>query len=70
MNKKELNELRRNFSESSDLFTLNHVVTAFVDAEKEIRCQSSQHSLRRERMFYAYPETGVGRNAWKRAAGI
>lgn len=29
MNKKELNELRRNFSESSDLFTLNHVVTAF-----------------------------------------
>ena len=42
MNKKELNELRRNFSESSDLFTLNHVVTAFVDAEKEIRCQSSR----------------------------
>ena len=41
MNKKELNELRKNFSESSDLFTLNHVVTAFVDAEKNIRCMKS-----------------------------
>ncbi len=41
MNKKELNELRKNFSESSDLFTLNHVVTAFVDAEKNIRCIKS-----------------------------
>lgn len=36
MNKKELNELRKNFSDSSDLFTLNHVVSAFVTAEKEI----------------------------------
>ncbi len=36
MNKKELNELRKNFSEGSDLFTLNHVVSAFVTAEKEI----------------------------------
>ena len=41
MNKKELNELRKNFSESSDLFTLNHVVSAFVDAEKKIRCIKS-----------------------------
>ncbi|MBQ8687645.1 MAG: DUF4317 domain-containing protein [Ruminococcus sp.] len=41
MNKKELNELRKNFSEASDLFTLNHVVSAFVDAEKNIRCVKS-----------------------------
>jgi hypothetical protein len=42
MNKKDLRELRKNFSESNDLFTLNHVVTAFVDAEKNIRCQSAR----------------------------
>ncbi len=41
MNKKELNELRTNFSDASDLFTLNHVVSAFVDAEKNIRCVKS-----------------------------
>ena len=41
MNKKELNELRKNFSDASDLFTLNHVVSAFVDAEKNIRCVKS-----------------------------
>ncbi len=41
MNKKELNELRKNFSESSDLFTLNHVVSAFVDAEKNVHCVKS-----------------------------
>lgn len=41
MNKKDLNELRKNFSQASDLFTLNHVVSAFVDAEKNIRCVKS-----------------------------
>ena len=40
MNKKELSEIRKNFSETSDLFVLNHVVTAFVDMDKNIRCQS------------------------------
>ncbi len=42
MNKKELAELRKNFSETSDLLVLNHVATAFVDAEKEIRCLDSR----------------------------
>ncbi len=42
MNKKELNEIRKNFSETSDLFVLNHVAAAFVDAEKNIRCESSR----------------------------
>lgn len=41
MNKKDLNELRKNFSGASDLFTLNHVVSAFVDAEKNIKCVKS-----------------------------
>lgn len=47
MNKKDLNELRKNFSESSDLFLLNNVVTAFVDSEKNIRCQKAKpfHSI-------------------------
>lgn len=42
MNKKELSEIRKNFSDTSDLFVLNHVATAFVDAEKNIRCQNSR----------------------------
>ncbi len=41
MNKKELSELKKNFSDQSDLFTLNHVVSAFVDAEKNIRSVKS-----------------------------
>lgn len=41
MNRKDLNELRKNFSQASDLFTLNHVVSAFVDAEKNIKCVKS-----------------------------
>ena len=42
MNKKELSEIRKNFSETSDLFVLNQVATAFVDSEKNIRCQTSR----------------------------
>jgi len=42
MNKKELSEIRKNFSDSSDLLVLNHIATAFVDAEKEIRCLDSR----------------------------
>ena len=50
MNKKELSEIRKNFSETSDLFVLNHVVTAFVDMDKNIRCQSIRpyHSISSE----------------------
>lgn len=36
MNKKDLSELKKNFNTSSDLFVLNRVATAFVDAEKNI----------------------------------
>ena len=34
MNKKEINEIKRIFSDDCGLFTVNHVVTAFVDSEK------------------------------------
>ena len=53
MNKKDLRELKKNFSDTSDLFTMNHVVTAFVDAEKNIRCQNSQayHDIPQEEAF-------------------
>ena len=37
MNKKELSEIRKNFSETSDLLVLNLVSTSFVDSEKNIR---------------------------------
>ena len=33
MNKKELSEIRKNFSDTSDLFVLNQVATAFVDSD-------------------------------------
>lgn len=37
MNKKELNEIKKNFSEDSKYFTVNNVVSAFVDSEKNIK---------------------------------
>ena len=37
MNKKEINEIKRIFSDDCGLFTVKHVVTAFVDAEKNIK---------------------------------
>ena len=36
MNKKEINEIKRIFSDDCGFFTVNHVVTAFVDSEKNI----------------------------------
>lgn len=42
MNKKEINEIKKNFSDDSGFFTVNHVVTAFVDAEKNIKCKTNQ----------------------------
>ena len=42
MNKKEIAEIKKNFSEDSNLLTINRVVTAFVDAEKNIKCKTDQ----------------------------
>ena len=40
MNKKELNELKKNFSDDCGYFTINNVVSAFVDSEKNIKYKS------------------------------
>lgn len=40
MNKKEVNELKKNFSDDNGLFTINQICTAFVDSEKKIKCKS------------------------------
>lgn len=46
MNKKELAEIKKNFSEGSGLLTLNHILSAYVDAGKNIHCKSSRfHSI-------------------------
>ncbi|MBR1738989.1 MAG: DUF4317 domain-containing protein [Ruminococcus sp.] len=42
MNKKEINEIKKNFSDDCGFFTVNRVVTAFVDAEKNIKCMTNQ----------------------------
>ena len=42
MNKKEIAEIKKNFSDDCNFFTINRVVTAFVDAEKNIKCKTSQ----------------------------
>lgn len=43
MNKKDLAQLKRNFTEASNFMTLNHVLCAFVDADKNILY--SKHQL-------------------------
>lgn len=42
MNKKEINEIKKNFSDDCGFFTINRVITAFVDAEKNIKCKTNQ----------------------------
>lgn len=37
MNKKELGEIKRSFSEGCGFFTLNHIIYAYVDAEKNVK---------------------------------
>ncbi len=42
MNKKEINEIKKNFSDDCGFFTVNHVIQAFVDSEKNIKFKSNQ----------------------------
>lgn len=49
MNKKEIAEIKKNFTDTSGYFTLNHVFTAYIDHEKNIRCKSN-------RLFSLIPE--------------
>ena len=41
MNKKEINELKKNFSDDCSYMTINKVVSAFVDSEKNIKYKSN-----------------------------
>lgn len=42
MNKKEISEIKRNFNDESGFFTLNKVVSAFVDSEKNIKYKNTR----------------------------
>lgn len=42
MNKKELAEIKKIFSDDCGFFTINHVISAFVDAEKNIKYKSNK----------------------------
>ena len=49
MNKKEISEIKKNFSEDCGFFTIGQVVRAFVDAEKNIKYKSND-------LFAALPQ--------------
>ena len=42
MNRKEVSEIKKNISVNNDLFVVNNVVVAFVDAEKQIKCKTNR----------------------------
>lgn len=42
MNKKEIAEIKKNFSDDCGFFTVGHVISAFVDSEKNIKCKSNR----------------------------
>ncbi|MEZ3452881.1 MAG: DUF4317 domain-containing protein [Oscillospiraceae bacterium] len=42
MNKKEVAEIKKNFTDSSGFFTLNHILTAYVDPQKNILCKDNR----------------------------
>lgn len=42
MNKKEIAEIRKNFSDDCGFFTVGHVLSAFVDSEKNIKYKSNR----------------------------
>lgn len=42
MNKKEVAEIKKNFTDSSGFFTLNRIVSAYVDPQKNLRCKDNK----------------------------
>lgn len=42
MNKKDAAELKKNFSDDSGFFTMNKVVSAFIDSEKRVICKQTR----------------------------
>lgn len=58
MNKKETAEIKKNFSEKSRFFTIEKVLTGFIDAEKNIRCQKVNSCIAMEEAEHGvYMET-------------
>lgn len=45
MNKKDLMELKRNFSQNYDLSSLNRIMTAFVDQRKQVRYTKTEDAV-------------------------
>ncbi len=45
MNKKETAEIKKNFSDKSGFFIMEKILTAFVDAEKNLRCHNINSCL-------------------------
>ncbi|MDO5561133.1 MAG: DUF4317 domain-containing protein [Oscillospiraceae bacterium] len=39
MNKKEVNEIKKNFSDANGFFTVNSILTTYVDPEKNVKCK-------------------------------
>ncbi len=42
MNKKEVAEIKKNFTDNSGFFTLNHIVSVYVDPHKNVRCKDNK----------------------------
>ena len=45
MNKKEVSEIRKNFSDKSGFFIMERILTGFVDSDKNVRCQAVHSCL-------------------------
>lgn len=45
MNKKETSEIKKNFSDKSGFFIMERILTAFVDSEKNVRCNNVNSCL-------------------------
>ncbi len=58
MNKKELAEIKKNFTDSSGLFTLNRVAVVYIDPQKNVRCKTNDlYSIIPEEKGNVYMET-------------
>lgn len=42
MNKKEVAEIKKNFTDNSGFFTLNHILSVYVDPQKNVRCKDNK----------------------------
>ena len=53
MNKKEVSEIKKNLSDDSGFFTINSVLTAFIDTDKKVRvCKVRPYTDSKEGAIY------------------